>query len=254
MTDPAGNNVSLAGMQSGIGVAVGVKSSGLLTVDVGGIQVSMLAARDITFADRDGVAFVRAGNTWVVVARVGTAATVAPEVPTPVPPPPKPASVTGYKTFTPIETRSYQATRWRTDNDDVYQGNFNSNGNHTGCAFYGAAPRSLAGATVTSATVQLSRRASGGLASAQALTLRLVTETVRPDGAPTLTSSTAGPSMLWGEVETFTIPTAWAQAMIDGTAGGLAVYEADGDPYLILDGRGAYGPSFALTVYYSRTL
>jgi hypothetical protein len=42
--------------------------------------------------------------------------------------------------------------------------------------------------------------------------------------------------------------------MVDGTAGGLAIFESDGDPYVILDGRGRYASSFALTINYSRTL
>lgn len=254
MSDPAGNSVSLAGLQSGIGIAAGAKSSGLLTVNVGGVSVSMLAARDVTFAAGDGVAFIRAGATWVAVARVGTAATTTPETPLPSPPPPKPATVTGSKTFTPVETRSRQGSRWRSDNDDVYQGEYGSNGNHVGCAFYGGGPRSLAGATVTSASVQLRRKTAGGITAAQDTTFRLVTEKTRPSGAPTLGSSTDGPNLSWGQTTTFTIPTAWAQAMVDGTAGGLAIYEADGSPYVILDGRGRYGPSFALTIRYSRTV
>lgn len=255
MSDAASNKVSLAGVQSGIGIANGAKTgAGLLSVNVSGINVDMLAARDITFAANDGVAFIRAGQTWVVVARLGTAATTPPIDAVPIAPPPKPASVSGSTTITPLETRSRQDTRWRTDNDDVYQGEYGSNGNHVGAAFYGNAPRSLAGATVTSATVQLRRKDAGGLATAQPLTLRLVTERVRPVGAPTLTSTTAAPSLAWSEVASFDIPTAWAQAMVDGTAGGLAVYEADGAPYMIMDGRGSYSPSFALTIRYTRTI
>lgn len=253
MSDAAGNSVSLAGIPSGIGQAVGTKSGGLLTVSVNGVQISMMAARDVTFADGDGVAFVRAGSSWVAVCRVGTVATVPPEDPNPVTPPPKPATVTGSKTFTPVETRSRQGSKWRTDNDDVYQGEYGSNGNHTGCAFYGSAPRSLAGATVTSASVKLRRKSAGGITAAQDTTFRLVTQTTRPSGAPTLTSTTDGPNLAWGQSTTFTIPTAWAQEMVDGTAGGLAIFEADGSPYVILDGRGGYGPSFSLTVRYSRT-
>jgi hypothetical protein len=48
------------------------------------------------------------------------------------------------------------------------------------------------------------------------------------------------------------VPTAWAQSMVDGTAGGLAIYEADGSPYVILDGRGRYGSAFALTINWRR--
>jgi hypothetical protein len=83
--------------------------------------------------------------------------------------------------------------------------------------------------------------------------MRLMTNATRPGGAPTLTSSTSGPSLRRGStVGAFTIPDSWAQAMVDGTAGGLAFYEADGSPYVILAGRGDYGPAFTMTIRWSR--
>ena len=252
MSDASTNKVSLAGIPSGVGTATGAASGGLVTVTVNGVDVQMMAARDVTFAAGDPVAFLRAGAKWVAVARLGTAATVTPVGPPP--PAPKPTTVTGSKTFTPVETRSRQGSKWRTDNDDVYQGEYNGNGNHTGCAFYGSGPRSLAGATVTNARVKLRRKSGGGITAAQDTTFWLVTEKTRPSGAPTLTSTTDGPNLRWGEAATFTIPNSWAQAMVDGTAGGLAIFESDGSPYVIFDGRGRYGSSFALTINYSRTL
>lgn len=251
MTDPASNAVSLSGVASGIGYAQGAKSSGLLTVRVDGANVIMLAARDVTFAAGDRVIFVRAGDQWAAVCRVDTAAvTDLPDVLTP--PPSNPDSVTGTNTFTPVETRSRQGNRWRTDNADVYQGQYGGNGNHIGAAFYGQGPRALAGATVTSAAIQVRRRNGGGATAAQATTLRLVTERTRPSGAPTLTSSTAGPSLRWGQSTVFTVPTAWAQSIVDGSAGGLALYDASGSPYVIMDGRGAWAPAFALTINWTR--
>lgn len=254
MTDPAGNRTSLDGVQPGIGIAAGAKSAGLLTVNVGGLAVVMNAARDVTFAAGDRVVFVKAGGVWAVVARLDTAATGGDaDNPSPTPPPPKPAIITGSKVFTPVETRSRQASKWRTDSDDVYQGQYGGQGNHTGCAFYGNGPRSLSGATITAAYVQLRRRTAGGAAARQDTTFWLVTERTRPSGAPTLTSSTDGPNLAWGETDRFQIPTAWAQAMVDGSAGGLAIYESDGSPYVILDGRGRYSASFQLTLKWSRT-
>lgn len=255
MTDAAGNRVSLNGITSGIGIAVGAKASGLVTVTVSGVDIVMNAARDVTFAAGDRLAFTRNGGIWVAYARLDTAATTGPgaDTPNPKPPPPKPVTVTGSKTFTPVETRSRQASKWRTDNDDVYQGQHGGQGNHTGCAFYGNGPRSLNGATVTGASVKLRRAGKGGITAAQDTTFRLVTNKTRPSGAPTLTSSTDGPNLKWGQSTTFTIPTSWAQAMVDGTAGGLAIFESDGSPYVILDGRGNYSASFQLTMKWSRT-
>lgn len=254
MTDSAANRVNIAGIPSGVGVAVGPASGGLITVTVKGIDVVMLAARDVSFATGDPVAFIQAAGTFIALGRTATAAVPAPADFNPPPPTPKPVTVTGSKTFTPVETRSRQGSKWRTDNDDVYQGQYGGNGNHVGCAFYGGGPRSIAGATVTSAKVKLRRKNSGGITAAQDTTFWLVTQTKKPSGAPTLTSSTDGPNLAWGQSTTFTIPTSWAQAMVDGTAGGLAIYEADGSPYVILDGRSHYGSSFSLTINYSRTL
>ena len=236
---------------SGVGYAAGAKASGRLGVVVNGQTITMEAARDVTFAAGDRVAYVKAGSVFVAVCRLDAAA-VAEQPDAALPPAPNPSAVTGTKTFTPVETRSRQGSRWRTDNDDVYQGQYGGNGNHVGVAFYGAGPRALAGATVVSATVKVRRRNGGGITAAQATTLRLVTEKTRPSGAPTLTSSTAGPALRWGAETTFTVPTAWAQALVDGSAGGLAIYDAGGSPYVILDGRGSYGASFALSIKWSR--
>lgn len=253
MTDSASNHGSLANVPSGTGIAQGAKyGAGVLDVAVGGTITTMQAARDVTFAAGDRIAFMKAGSIWVAVCRLDTASTIPPVVDNPVPPPPKPTTVYGTKTFTPVETRSRQAGKWRTDNDDVYQGQFGGNGNHTGCAFYGNGPRSLAGATATGASVKLRRKSSGGITAAQDTTFWLVTQKTRPSGAPTLTSTTDGPNLKWGQSTTFAIPTSWAQALIDGTAGGLAIFESDGSPYVIFDGRGSYGASFQLTIKWKR--
>lgn len=251
MTDAALNRTATP-LEAAIGYAQGAKSSGLLSVKIGGVTVNVLAARDVTFAAGDRVCLARAGDQWVAVCRLDTGTvTDLPDVATP--PPPKPATVTGTSTFTPVETRSRQGSRWRTDNSDVYQGQYGGNGNHIGAAFYGSAPRALAGVTVTAARLRVRRKTGGGITAAQSTTLRLVTERTRPSGAPTLTSSTAGPSLRWGQIVSFTVPTAWAQAIVDGTSGGLALYDASGSPYVIMDGRGAYAPAFALTISWSRT-
>lgn len=251
MTDAATNRVSLAGVPSWTGIARGAKASGLLTVTVAGIDIVMNASRDVTFAAGDRVVFVKAGSIWVATARLDTAAT-ADQPDNPDPPTPKPDTVTGTKVFTPVETRSRQGSKWRSDNDDVYQGQYGGNGNHVGCAFYGNGPRSLSGATVTGASIKMRRKSAGGVTAAQDTTLWLVTEKTRPSGAPTRTSSTDGPNLRWGQQTAVTIPTAWAQAMVDGTAGGLGIFESDGAPYVILDGRGHYSASFQLTIKWRR--
>ncbi|MCQ9187009.1 hypothetical protein KMT30_49810, partial [Streptomyces sp. IBSBF 2953] len=76
-------------------------------------------------------------------------------------------------------------------------------------------------------------------------TLRLVSQATRPSGAPTLNESAAGPSLgvinqVSPSESTFTIPTSWAQAMVDGTRGGLAISISSDSPYIRLAGRGSW--------------
>lgn len=228
------------------------KSGSSCTADIGGVVTTIEVARDLSVTAGDGLLVTRAGNTWYAFARTGTAAPPPVEFKPPPPPPPKPPQ-SGRLIVPAIETRSYRDGKWRTDTDNVYQGEYGGNGNHQGCAFYGSALKSLAGATVTKATIRVNRPDSGGTNAAQPTTLWLVTQSKRPAGAPSRTSSTAGPSLRRGQLNrAFAIPNSWAQSMVAGTAGGLCVYESDGSPYVILSGRGDMSSAWTLTVYWER--
>ncbi len=219
-------------------LATSAKTGSTCTAEIGGEAVTIEVARDLSVNSGDGLLVTRSGDTWYAFGRTGTAAPSVPDTPPPPPPKPKPVVATGKLIVSPYATRSRQGSRWRTDTDDVYQGQYGGNGNHVGCVFYGSKPRSLAGATVTSAFVRIRRLDKGGTNAAQDTTLRLVAERFRPSGAPTLGSSADGPNLRRGETrDGVQITTSWVQAMVDGTAGGLAVYEADGSPYVILAGR-----------------
>lgn len=253
MTDFAENR-QRPGRESITVYATAAKSGDSVTVWINGTVVTVKCARDLTVAQNDVLLLQRNGMFWVAVARLGTAA-VAPPADNVTPPNPKPAVTTGTSTFGPVETRSYRTggfTGWRTDNDDVYQGQYGGNGLHRGCAFYGSGPRSLTGATVTGCWIQVRRKSGGGITAPQTTTLWQVAEATRPGGAPTLSASTSGPSLGWGGSSQFGFPQAMGQALVDGTAGGLAIFVASGSPYVILDGRGAYGPSLTLTITWSR--
>lgn len=258
MADFADTKVSLAGTGLVVGLATSAVSSGTAGVTVGGATITALALRGLTLAAGDPVVVGRAGSRWIVLGRFGTAAATVPEDAVEKDDP-VPTAITGTLVCAPVETRSYRPAgpgpAWRTDTTDVVQGQYSGLGNSTGCAFYGTKPRSLAGATVTSASIRV-RRITGGDYAARTATLRLVTETTRPSGAPTLGSSTTGPSLAVNTTNTaFAIPTSWAQAMVDGTAGGLAVYEADGSPYMRFAGKGssALTGAWTLTIKYRRT-
>lgn len=235
-----------------LGQVAAPKSGSTTTAWIDGVLVQVEVARDLTVAAGDVVLVDRFGSQWFVVARFYPGAVALPDGTTDPVPEPRPAVVYGTLVVDPVATASRRGSEWRTDNDDVFQGETNGNGNHVGVAFYGDKPRSLDGATVTAATVSIRRRDRGGLDSAQALTLWLGTETVQPVGAVTLGSTTAGPSLARGQAVEWVLPVSWVQAMVDGTAGSLAVYEADGSPYVILDGRGAWTAAFTLTIEWQR--
>lgn len=239
---PANVNVNLF-------TTVAVTGTGTLTVIANGVSTVVKNALTVTAAVNDVVLVTKVGAQWVAISRVATG--VAP-VQIEAPPPPKPTTTAGSLVVSPIETRSYRNGDWRTDNDDVYQGQYGGGGNHTGAVFYGTKPRSLTGATVTSATIKV-KRISGGIYAPQPTIMRLMTHTTRPGGAPTLGSTTAGPSVAVGESATFTIPDSWAQAMVDGTAGSFAFFDSDGSPYVKFAGRGTWSPAFTLTINWTRS-
>jgi len=253
VTDFAQNRVA-PGRESITVYATAGKTGDTVPVWINGTTVTVKCARDFTPAANDVLLLQRNGMYWVAIARLGTAA-VTPPSGNGQAPDPKPAVTTGQNTFGPVETRSYRTggfSGWRTDNADIYQGQYGGNGLHRGCAFYGNGPRSLAGATVTGCWIQVRRKSGGGITAAQTTTLWTIAEATRPGGAPTLQSSTTGPSLAWGGVVQFGFPQSMGQVLVNGTSGGLAIYTASGSPYVILDGKGSYGPSFSLTIAWSR--
>ena len=233
-----------------LATATAAKSGSTVTALVNGVNTTVQVARDLTVASGDVLVVQRIGAQWFALVRVWTAAPAAtdPEGS----PQPKPPVTTGTLVVSPVETRSYRSSYGWRDSTDVYQGEYGGWGNHIGAVFYGSKPRSLAGATVTGASVRV-RRVSGGTYAAQTTTLRLMTQATRPSGSPSLTSSTSGPSLAVGATtNSFTVPTSWVQGMVDGTAGGLAIYESDGSPYVVTAGRGTWSPAWTLTITWRR--
>ena len=249
MSDFATTRVDLSGYGTLLATATAVKTGSTVTATVNGKVVTVQVARDLSVSSGDVIIVTRVGAQWFALGRAFTAAPAA--VVNPAAPDPQPASRSGQLVVGPVETRSYRTSGWRTDNTSVYQGQYGGWGNHTGCAFYGSGPRGLAGATVTGAAIQV-RRDTGGVFAAQASTMRLMTQATRPAGAPTLTSSTAGPNLAVGASTWFPVPTAWVQAMVDGTAGGLAFFIVGGSPYIRFAGTGEWSAAFAMTINWTR--
>lgn len=267
MADFADTRVSLAGIGALQGVALTASSSGACVVRVGGIEVTARVVSGLTVAANDLLLFVRQGPTYWAIAKVPAAPSSPPTPPAagsgpdggdPAPDP-KPVIKTGKLVCSPVATSTYRDGVWRSDigpvnSADTYQGRYSGSsfGRMTGCAFYGSTPRSLAGATVTSASIQVRRLTSGDYA-ARTATLRLVSQSTRPAGAPTLNETTSGPSLAVNCTNSaFAIPTSWAQAMVDGTRGGLAISISADDPYIRLAGRASWSAAWSLTINWRR--
>lgn len=248
--DIAAVRTSLSGLGALTGTATAAKSGSTVTCTVGDTTVTVQVARDLTVASGDVLLLLRQGSAWWAIARLFATGPAAPE--SDVAPDPKPATVHGTLVVTPVETRSYRPSGWRTDNASVYQGSYGGWGNHTGCAFYGDKPESLSGATVTAASIKVSR-VSGGAFAGVTGNLVKITQSKKPTGAPTVTggSSIALPKV--GSSAKLAIPTAYAQALVDGTVGGLGLYESGGSPYARTAGLDDWSAAWTLTIDWSRT-
>ncbi|MFJ5644030.1 hypothetical protein [Streptomyces sp. NPDC093223] len=269
MADLADTRISLAGTGVVRGVAQTAVSGGACLVKVGGIVVTARAATTLTIAAGNILLLAREASTYYAFAIVPAAPTSTPATPAPpdsapvdtgdTPPAPKPVVRTGTLTCVPTATACYRDGSWRSDGDptnsfDLYQGRYggSSYGRNTGCAFYGSKPHTLAGASCTKITVKLKRLSAGDFAGRSA-TLRLISQTGRPGGSPTLNETTSGPSLGIGDTSTFTLPTSWGQALIDGTRGGIGISVSSDSPYIHLAGRGSWSAAFTIAISWRRS-
>ena len=146
-------------------------------------------------------------------------------------------------TFDALSSGSWRDTYgWRTDNDDVYQGEWGGYGNHKGLFYYDYSTIQgvLAGRTIDSFRIYLHRISSGGYSSAQTVYAWLHNYASEPAGEPALAG---GPtnigSLAWGDSKWLTLPNSWAEHLRDGNYRGIAFYHSSGSPYVIMDGRSA---------------
>lgn len=273
MPDFRDTRVSLAGLGVIRARALSAATSGVCLASVGGTQVFVRVVAGLTVALGDVLLILRQQSTYWAIGVVGSAPAVPPAPPaadpTPPPPgdpspPPKPVVTTGVLTCAPVSTATYRDGSWRSDvgpvdSADTYQGRYGGSGfgRSTGCAFYGSKPRTIAGATVTHATIHALRLSSGDYAR-RTPTLRLLSQATRPGGAPTLNESTSGPSLgvlnqvsPWQD-NAFVIPNSWAQAMVNGTRGGIAISIGSDSPYIRFAGRGSWSAAWVLNIGWRR--
>lgn len=271
MADFADTRVSLSGQGTLVARAASTVSSNACVISVYGLQVTARVLAAITINVGDTLMVIRHGSVYFVLGVI-TAAPVVPPTPappsdsTPTPPSgdpaptPKPTVTTGTLTCSPVSTACYRDGSWRTDigprdSTDLFQGRYSGSsfGRSTGVAFYGRKPRTISGSTVTKATVHLRRIKGSGVYGGRKPTFRLVSQSTRPGGAPTLNETASGPSLAVGDtVNSFAIPNSWAQAMVDGTRGGLAISIGSDDPYMQLAGRRTWSAAFVMVINWRR--
>jgi len=272
MADFADTRVSLAGQGALIGVSATASASGACLADIGGIRVTVRVPPSLTVTAKQSLLILRKGSTYWAISVL----TAPPAVPPAPPPPddsvstsdpapaPKPTTTTGTLVCSPVATSTWRDGHWRTDigsstSADTFQGRYAGSGygRMSGFAFYGSKPRSIAGASVTKVTVRLRRLTSGDYGT-RSPTLRLVSESTRPSSFPTLNETSPGPALgVQGHVSpseaTFTLPTSWGQAMVDGSRGGLGITVSSDDPYMRLAGRASWSAAWTLTLYWRRS-
>lgn len=156
-------------------------------------------------------------------------------------PPPPATSVT--KQWKSTGCGSYEPTYgWRTDY--VYQGDPGSwapqIGNYRGLWFFDASSirSALSGKTIKSIRIKLTRRSKGGYYSSRPLYFYTHNKTSASGGAPRLSNS-AGKlaSFKPGETKWVNLPKSFGEALKNGSATGIAIYDSSGSQqnYLIME-------------------
>lgn len=227
------------------GTVQSIPGGDTITVDVAGTSTTCRFLAAYAPVVGDLVYLSWQSSQPVVLGKVGTTT-----APTPPPPPPAPPTVaaTGTSTFAAVESRSWRSGQWRTDTTDVAQGDAPGYGGHpnNGAWFYGTAPQSLAGATVTSAEIWLPGESSS--VSTPTVHLYRHTSGTRPAGDVTRVSGPYDVSKGGGTSGWYPFDTAAAQAIVDA-GGGVAI---TGSPYARHKGLGKDGQSGALRIHWSR--
>jgi hypothetical protein len=228
-----------------VGTILGSASGGRVSVKIDGATLTLPLLRGYTPTINDQVLVALQGRRGFILGALGTAPVAPPAPSVIVSPPAEDPTVakprTGSTVFKPTSSGSYRNGSWRGDTNDLYQGDWSGRGINTGAAFYGNGPHGLAPAVCTGVRVKLLRE-DGGVYGGVSPTLKLWQEKAR-SGAPNERRSTGGPSLSIGESSTFTLPDAWGQELIDGTAGGIGCKVAGSSPYVHLN-----GPTMAVVI------
>lgn len=229
--------------------------SSLIVVSTSVGSLSCMFPSSYAPAVNDAVYLTWAGSQPIVLGKQGgtpAAAGVVYPVPTPKPPP---TVVKGTSTFQARDAATYNPDDggWRNDdNGDVIQGEWDGYGLNNGAWFYhGQVRSSLAGATVTGASIWLGR-GSGGWYQAETCNLYRVANDSRPGGNVTFDTGHAFSAALSvGQSGWFPVPVSVAQALV--TDGGSIGCEApSGSPYMRMYGLSSSGSAGSLRISWQK--
>lgn len=180
------------------------------------------------YAAGDIVQVTFTGAEVLITGRISNAPASTP------PPPPPLAPIEHYQTTVPIPPASrgtYRGGSWLTFTDTITQGDWGW-GRGFGAAFYGDALVALGADLALGHAISINmHRTAGGAFAASAPTMRLLAERTRPSGQPTVLQTETGPSLAVNESTAWTLPAAWAVALLNGTAGGVGMWVNTDAPY-----------------------
>lgn len=158
---------------------------------------------------------------------------------------------TNTATTTPDQRASFQATltrtnqgTWRTDTNDIVQGLYSASGYvstlswNYGCMWFGTLRSALSGRTIKSATLTFNRK-DGGTSGATVLNLYGISNTGATGNLSANISHGKLGSINRGSTVMYSLPVSVVQRLVNGTDGGLCIYET---PYNF--GRSAYSANY----------
>ncbi|MGR9527690.1 phage tail spike protein (plasmid) [Priestia megaterium] len=147
------------------------------------------------------------------------------------------------KTFTWKATNSASwrdTSGWRSDNKNVYQGEWSGGGNHRGLWFFNSADirAKLAGLTIKRVRLYMTRLSKGGSSSAQKPTIWMHSYDSPPSGTPLLAASfTPSTSFAWGDPGKWvTLPNNFATDLQSGARNGIGLFNSNRSPYMLFSG------------------
>ena len=131
------------------------------------------------------------------------------------------------KTFTVTSSGSWRDAYggWRTDNNYVYQGEWNEYGHHKGLWFFGSAlSNELQGKNIKRMRIYCTRRNEGGNAGDVYVEFRYHNYTSRPSGEPSLGSEYISVPFKRGQSKWVELPSSFFNNFESGSAKGIGIY------------------------------